>query len=167
LPARMTIFCIVSLRCFMRRDRPSDEPRKRPSGDACTDALASARPPRPGVVRAGALRQHGPAPRGVAGGNRTGLGDRSVGGICLLEEALWRPSAEYPFLLVVIGQNDPNPAYQRQANPQPWQQAPASVKQTSMRRTRVQVDGTPSPPRHRLTKASIALRRMKVVADVN
>jgi len=109
LPARMTIFCILSLRCFVRRDRPSDETRKRPSGDACTDALASARPPRPGVVRAGALRQHGPAPRGVAGGTRTGLGDQSVGGICLLKEAAERHSSRIS-VLVAIGQHAPNTA---------------------------------------------------------
>ena len=35
------MFCMVVLRCFIRRDRPSDDARPRPSGDACTDARVS------------------------------------------------------------------------------------------------------------------------------
>ncbi|WIG53992.1 MAG: hypothetical protein OJF48_004913 [Afipia sp.] len=60
---------------------PSDETRKRPSGDASTDASAAARPLRPGVARAGALAPTRSGAAGVAAGNRTVLGDQSVGGI--------------------------------------------------------------------------------------
>ena len=35
------MFCMVVLRCFNRRDRPSDDARPRSSGDACTDVRVS------------------------------------------------------------------------------------------------------------------------------
>ena len=81
------MFCMVCLRCFTRRDRPSDDARQRPLDGACTDA--------PGVRSAQGGTWRGQAwntptrvpPRGVAGLERTGLGDQSGGGTGLLGEA--------------------------------------------------------------------------------
>ena len=61
---------------------PSDETRPRPSGDSCIVASGGGLTPKVRVGRAAALaRQHGRKPRGLPEGNRTDLGDQSVGGI--------------------------------------------------------------------------------------
>lgn len=70
------------LRCFRLRDHPSDETRKKTVGRRLHRSVSGGEPQRPGVARAGALRQRGPELRRVAGEHRTGLGDQSVGGIC-------------------------------------------------------------------------------------
>jgi len=88
LPARMTMFCMGYLRCFIRRDRPSDEARQRPRDGACTDAPRRPLDPQGGTWRGQAW--HTPTrvpPRGVAGLGRTGLGDQSGGGTGLFGAA--------------------------------------------------------------------------------
>jgi len=81
LPTRMTMFCIVSLRCFPEGPFPPTRPGQDRRETPALAPLAAARPPRPGVVRAGASAPTRSGAAGVAGGNRTGLGDQSVGGI--------------------------------------------------------------------------------------
>lgn len=54
------MFCMLSLRCFNRRDCPSDDAPPRPLGEACTDALGVRSTPKAGqgAGRRG-TRQHG------------------------------------------------------------------------------------------------------------
>lgn len=61
---------------------PSDETRPRPSGATCIAAFGGGLTLRVRVERAAALSaQHGRKPQGMRDGNRTDLGDQSVGGI--------------------------------------------------------------------------------------
>ena len=80
LPARMVMFVISSLRCSRPRDLPSDETRPRPSGGAGIDAKRRLDPHGPKWCGQALQRQHGSEAMGVAGANRTGLGDQSVRG---------------------------------------------------------------------------------------
>ena len=75
------MFCMVSLRCFPEGPFPPTRPGQGRRETPALTPLAAARPPRPGVVRAGASAPTRSGAAGVAGGNRTDLGDQSVGGI--------------------------------------------------------------------------------------
>src|SRR5690606_353637 len=84
LPARMTMFCIVSLRCFsegpsLRRD-PAKAGRRRLQLPARWQLAHKARSG--AGSRACAATRSGAA--WVAAGNRTDLGDQSVGGMAPL-----------------------------------------------------------------------------------
>ena len=80
------MFCIVSLRCSSEGPSLRRDPAKAVGRLPQLPPLGGGLPLRPGVGRAAALaRQHGPEPRGVAGGNRTDLGDQSGGGIGAFE----------------------------------------------------------------------------------
>ena len=80
LPARMTMFCIVSLRCSSEGPSLRRDPAKAVGRLLQLPPLLQLAPKAPGGAgsRACAATRSGAA--GVAGGNRTDLGDQSGGG---------------------------------------------------------------------------------------
>ena len=85
LPARMTMFCIVGLRCSSEGPSLRRDPAKAVGRLPQLPTFRQLAPKAPGGAgsRACAATRLGAA--GVAGGNRTDLGDQSVGGIGALE----------------------------------------------------------------------------------
>ena len=85
LPARMTMFCIVSLRCSSEGPSLRRDPAKAVGRLPQLPSFRQLAPKAPGGAGSRACAATRLEAAGVAGGNRTDLGDQSGGGIGAFE----------------------------------------------------------------------------------